>query len=136
MNIFTEVLFLFVFVYALIILKLPDMTKDDYIFQKFSIFVSLFCFYFVLQALNTLRCNSMVSMSDLVKNSFIVAISGVLGLTVYTDLLNMEWSHDYIEQYIPPNSPKYIFSLVVTISIILFIAGVRILQMVLSAQNQ
>jgi hypothetical protein len=136
MNIFTELLFIFIFIYLIIILKFPDTSKDDYIFQRFSLFISIFCFYFIIKIISKIRHNCKIHINEILNDSLLIAICGVLGYTLYTDLIFMSSTREFMEYMIIPNVSRYTNALIITMSIISFIAMIKIIQLLFITSDQ
>lgn len=134
MNLFTELLLIFVFIYVLIIYKFPNTATDNYILQKLAFFILLFCFYFVIQMINLLYNGCKINMHDVLLNCLYVAVSGVLGYTLYVDLSLMSCSKEQFNQYISHTSP-YMSALMITLSITLFITFVKVIALLFTTST-
>jgi hypothetical protein len=114
------------FVYAMLFFKLPDIDDGNILQHKFIIFLSLFCFYFLVQIIGKIKNKCKIDINDITTKSLTVAVSGVMGYTLYQDLGMMEWSRNYINNF--NITSRYNRCLYITVIITLFISVVRILQ--------
>lgn len=126
MNIFTDLLFLFLFLYSVLFFKIPDIENDNYINHKFILFIAIFVFAFTTQIIAKLRNNCKIDHIDTTSKSFQIAIASIIGYSLYIDLNVMEWSKDYLSSVI---NSKYSLYLVVSIIMIMFIATIKIIQL-------
>ena len=124
MNIFTDLLFLFIFVYSMLFFKIPDVETDNYIYHKLIFFVTIFLFTFVSQILMKLRNDCTIVAREIFNKSLEVAISGLIGYSLYIDLTIMESTKEYMVGY-----SRYILYLMIAITIILFIGIVKIVKL-------
>ena len=124
MNIFTDLLFLFIFVYSMLFFKIPDVETDNYIYHKLIFFVTIFLFTFVSQILMKLRNDCTIVAREIFNKSLEVAISGFIGYSLYIDLTIMESTKEYMVGY-----SRYILYLMIAITIILFIGIVKIVKL-------
>lgn len=155
MNILIELFFIFLFLYAIIIFKFPDLDShllssdessgsgedtdknDNYLWQKFVLFVSIFCFYFILQMIGKITSNCTINISEILGNCYVVAVSGILGYTVFVDLGNMTWSSENMNEFIISlDGNRYMFTLIVTLFIVMFITVVKMLGLMVSYNDQ
>ena len=87
MNVFLNVLFIFLFMFTILIFRLPNIYDGRFILHKFVIFVSLFCFQFILMLLSKISNKCKIDIVDIMKNSFMTAIYGILGYSIYNDFI-------------------------------------------------
>ena len=66
----------------------PSMDKHNknYITHKFIIFVTLFCFQFVVLILSKIKNKCKINIHDIVSDSLLVATSGVIGYSLCNDI--------------------------------------------------
>ena len=55
MNIFIDLIFLFIFLYSIMFFQMPDVETDNYIRHKLFFFVALFIFTFITQVISKIR---------------------------------------------------------------------------------
>lgn len=131
---FIDLLFILVFIFSMFCLQVPNVKGDNYILNKLIIFVFLFCFYFVLQIIKKIKNNCKINLDDTTKNSLIVALSGSLGYSLFTDLTIQKYSKDYMGTI--TEGSKYILYLVITIGIIMFIAIIKIIEFLIISNKE
>lgn len=125
MNIFTNLLFIFIFVYIALYCQFPNINNDSYIFHKFIIFILLFCFQFIVQLLIKVKNKCKININRIISKSMIIALLAVVGYSVYIDLNYMDYTKNYFESF--AYDPKLIY-LMATIMIILFISLYKIIE--------
>lgn len=126
MNIFIDLVFLFIYLYTILFFELPNVETDNYIHHKFFLFIALFVFTFVTQIISKIRNNCRIDQLDIMNHSIHVATIGIIGYSVYTDLNTMEWSKDYINNMI---TSKYSLFLMIAVIMVLFISTIKIIRL-------
>ena len=129
-----DILFIFLFMYLMFWIQIPNIENGNNMLNKFVVFVSLFCFYYVLQIIKKIKSGCKINLDEITKNSIIVGLSGSLGYSFYTDLLTMDFSKKYIE-YINDSS-KYFLYITIVISIILFITVIKIIELLITSNQE
>ena len=131
MNILVNLFFLFIYVYLSLIFKFPNIATNNYILHKFYIFLSLFVFQFMLVMCTSTLNGCTINLKDCAINALSVATSGIIGYSIYIDLL----CNGTIKQYkLNGFKPAFLY-LNITILIILFISFIKVLQMLIMTPN-
>lgn len=128
MRALIDSIFIFAFVIMLFALKMPSIEDDNYIRHKLFIFTGIFMFDFMLQTVKKLRSKCNIKTETILFNSLKTAMFGIIGYSLYTDLIHMEDTKDYF------NLLEYSFSkkiVLVTIMIVAFITLMKVLEIVL-----
>ena len=116
--------------------KSSTKKNDNYLWHKFTLFVSIFCFYFILQIIGKIRTNCIINISEILGKCYVVAVSGILGYTLFVDLQIMGWSSENMNKFITSlNGNRYMFTLVVTLFIIMFITVVKLMALMISISD-
>jgi uncharacterized protein with PQ loop repeat len=113
-------------------MKLPDIDNDNYIEHKFYIFLSIFIFDFMLQTIKRVRSKCVVKTEDILFDSLKTAVAGVVGYSIYTDLIHMESTKDYFENLGHSLIKKLA---VIALIIVTFIVIVKVTEMVLLSKE-
>jgi len=95
MNIFTDLLFLFVYIFTLLYFQMPNVANNNYLTHKFYLFISIFGFYYIIQLIKRIRNGCSVDPYIILQQSLNMALFCVLGYSLYVDLLYMDWSQGY-----------------------------------------
>lgn len=90
MRIILDPLFIFIFVFSLLFLKIINVDNDNYIGHKVMIFTAILIFDFGLQIIKRIRSNCIIKANKVMDDSLKVAIIGTLGYSIFQDLLMME----------------------------------------------
>ena len=132
MNIFTDLLFVFIFLYTIFYFEVLDIGNDSYILHKLILFILLFGFYFIVQVIRNLKTKCYSDIYQVINKSMYVAITGIIGYAIYTDFLHMESTKDGFANIIADDKVKY---LVVSSIIISSISIIKILELIFTAKS-
>jgi hypothetical protein len=97
MNIFTDTLFLFVFVFTMLYFDLPNISDGHPILQKFYLFVSICLFYFVVQLIKKIKNKCNIEPYALFQQSVMTGIICILGYSIYVDFTLIESYKPYFD---------------------------------------
>lgn len=125
MNLFTNLLFTFIFLNIIIHFNLPNMNNDSYIQNKFMLFISVFLFQVAIAIIVSIKNNCKIIFKNIIQNSLMQAIFSVIGYSVYVDLINMNSTKEYM-MYKINNS---IQPITISIVIIFFMSSVKLLEL-------
>jgi len=95
MNIFTDSLFLFVYIFVLLFFGIPDMHNNNYVKHKIILYVNILWFYYIIQLIKKIKNKCPIVPIDIFKDCLKFATYAVFGYAIYVDLLYMDWSKDY-----------------------------------------
>lgn len=130
MNIFTDILFLFIYILTLFFLRIPNITNNNYITHKFYLFVAVFGYYYIIQLIKKIKNGCKVDPYSILYQSLNMAIYCVLGYAIFIDLLYMDWSKDYFGS-IENQSKRFITCAFV---IILFVTLIKLMITIFKTQ--
>jgi hypothetical protein len=80
-----RLIILFVFVFALLLLNIPQLNESDYPSQKLYIFSGVFIFEFVTITFLSIYHRRVIDIGKIVKESFLSALLAAVGYSVWTD---------------------------------------------------
>jgi hypothetical protein len=92
MNVFTDVLFLFVYLIILFYFKVPDITNTNYLLHKLVIFISLLVFYYILEIIKKIKGKCKIDQKKIMGEALNNSLYGVIGYSIYVDLMYMNFS--------------------------------------------
>lgn len=95
MNIFTDVLFLFVYIMTLLYFRIPDVANNSYLTHKFYLFLSIFGYYYVIQMIKKVKNKCKIEPYDILKDSINMSLFCVLGYSIYVDMVHMDQTKSY-----------------------------------------
>jgi hypothetical protein len=97
MNIFIHLLILFIFIFALLMMNIPQIAEDQYIQQKIYIFFGIFIFEFIVSIFITIQRKCVIKLSVAAKSSLQSALVAVVAYSIYNDLdrTGNEWITSY-----------------------------------------
>ena len=125
MHIITNTLLIFFFLMGTLYLNIPNIHTTNYIGHKFILFISLFCFQFVVDILSKIINRCSIYIKDIAYNSLLVATAGVIGYSLYNDL-----HYNGINISFFKSGSKFTYMNVAVI-ITLFIAVIQIIRLVI-----
>lgn len=113
MNIFTDTLYLFIFMFVMLQFDIPDINDDNKILHKFYMFVNISIFYFLVKLIKKIKNKCKIEPIVMFKQSIMTALLCVLGYSFYIDFTLMEQIKDFFEY--PEEKTKKIFMICLTI---------------------
>ena len=128
MNLFTNLLFTFIFLNIMIYFKFPNINNDSYVQNKFMLFVSVFLFQIATTVIVNIKNECKIIFKDIVQNSLMQAIFAVIGYSIYIDLIIMGSTKEYMKNKVNPA----ISPIVVSMVIVFFMATVKFAEMSLT----
>jgi RsiW-degrading membrane proteinase PrsW (M82 family) len=96
MNLFTDALFMFIYLFALFYFGIPNIKNDNYLMHKVAIFIAIFAFNYVIQLIKKIRNRCQLDPINILVNSLFVGLIATIGYSIYVDLIHMSWSKDFI----------------------------------------
>lgn len=133
MSIFTDLLFLFVYIFTLLYFQMPNVANNNYLIHKFYLFIAIFGFYYIIQLIKKIKNGCSVDPYIILQQSLNMALFCVLGYSLYVDLLYMDWSQGYFGDIEIVNHTKRF----VTISfiIIVFVGVIQLFGLMFKAKE-
>lgn len=107
MNIFTNILIIFIFVYVLLYFKIIDVENGLYIQHHVAIFMLLFFFQFCTLILVKIKNQCGIDIGGAINHSLKIALAGVIGYSIYIDLIFMEQTKGFMASLIESEYAKY-----------------------------
>lgn len=113
MNIFTDTLFLFVFIFAMLYFDVPNINDDHKILHKFYLFISISIFTFLTQLIKKIKNKCKIEPSLIFQQSIMTGIVCILGYSLYIDFTLMERFRDFFD--FPDDKTKKLVIVAMTI---------------------
>jgi len=85
MQLYVKLIILFIFVYALLLLNILQISDKNIIGKKMYLFVGLFTFEFIISGLAAFYNKTMIDAKKNIKNSLETALIGTLSYSIYLD---------------------------------------------------
>lgn len=134
MNIFIDAVFLFVYLMALLYLKLPDVLNTSYLTHKLFIFIETFIYFYMIQLIKKIRDKCKIDPYELLQSSVVWALCSVIGYSIYVDMLYMESTKLYF------GAPDCVDPLkryaVIALIIVFFVALIQLMQLLFQAESK
>lgn len=96
MNIFTDILFLFVYILAMLYLELPDIKNNDYPLHKLYLFISIFAYYFIVQIIKKIKNKCVIDPFIILQDCLMIALFCVLGYSIYVDFKYWNYTKEFM----------------------------------------
>jgi hypothetical protein len=116
MHIFIHLLILFIFVFALLMLNIPQIEHDSYIKMKLYIFSSIFLFEMLISIFITIYNKCIVNIGKIARQSLQSALVATVAYSIYNDMVLMSSSLLPDQENVPANN------LMITVIITAFVA--------------
>lgn len=123
MNLIIDPLFIFIYLFALFYLGIPNIDSEDLLKHKLVIFLAVFCFNFALQLIKNVRSKCLVRSDRILNDSVITSLIAVIGYSICTDLAVMEYTKDWVAETFTNYNKK---SVIIALTIAVFIALAKI----------
>ena len=120
MNIIVNCLLIFIFIFVSIIIGVPGIEPGNLIKNKIFLFGGLTMFELILKSIYKIRnkCNN-INLKHIINDSLIIGVFGVIGYSIFIDLLNMESTRNTILPYLKnPNSHAFVISVIISVFIL------------------
>lgn len=131
MNIFTDAVFLFVFLFVLFYFQMPNINSDNYLKHKIYLFAFVLIFSYILNLIKTVKKGCKIKATALLKEALKIGALIVIGYSLYTDFLQMSWSKDFFSKYNDCAAP-YCSYLTAGVVITLFTTLIKSLEFIFS----
>lgn len=95
MNLFTDALFILIYIFILFCLRMPNIESNNYIKHKVYLFFGIVLFVFILKLIKQIKNKCSVDTNSIIRNSLIYATSGIIGYSIFTDLAHCGWFESY-----------------------------------------
>jgi len=124
MNILIDPLFIFIYLLIMLYARVPNIDDENFIKHKMYLFACIFLFDIVLQTMKRIKSKCIIKMGNVLFDSLKTATAGIIGYSIYTDLLNMDFDMG--------NDRGRLYRLtIVALTIVTFITLIRIAEMIL-----
>lgn len=132
MHIVANIILIFLFLSIIFFFRFPNLNNGRLITHKFIIFITLFCFQFIILTLNKIRNKCVVDVQEIAYDSLTVAVSGVVGYSLYNDINYGGVTIRYFR--LDTTNPRMVY-LNVSIIITLFIAFIKIIKLMINSNS-
>jgi len=133
MKIFIDPLFLYLFVFALLYLKIPNVETDNYITHKILLFLGILIFDFALQLIKRIRSSCIVKTDEVFSESIKTALYGIIGYSLYIDTTIMTSTKDYLMNYNCSYNQKIA---IITVFIITIISLAKLMDVIIFPKDK
>lgn len=131
MNIFTDILFLFVYIFAMLYLEMPNINGTDYPIHKLYMFISIFSYYFIVQIIKKIKNKCPIDALAIIQDCLIVSLFCVLGYSIYVDLKYWNYTKDIMTTFNGDDFTtiikKYVMVAIIIVSFVTMVQFIKIL---------
>lgn len=120
MNIFTDALFLYIFLFVVLYYKVINVESDNYIKHKLLLFFTVTGFAYLIQLIKKIKSRCIVSPKALAFESIKMGTLAILGYSIYTDFVHMQWSSDYMASFDDINKRYLAIAFIMIAFIVIF----------------
>ena len=117
MNLFTDVLFLFIYIVALLYFKIPDVFNNNFLLHKLYLFVFVFIYFCGIDLIKKLKNNCKMNASLMLQKSINMSLLSIIGYSIYVDMLYMDDTKNYFGKFEEINEIKRIITIGLIISL-------------------
>ena len=104
MNIFTDIVFIFVYVFVLLHFNIIQPEKTTIAMQKLQIFLAVFIFASILYVIKSIRKQCPINTWDAINSGLLIAMFAYIGHTLLFDFWYETGSRGFIENKIKNSS--------------------------------
>lgn len=123
MNVITNSVFIFIFIFVSLVIGIPGAEDNNIIKNKIFLFGGLFIFQMMLKFVYKIRyhCTD-TNLKSIVNDSLLVGTYGIIGYSLFIDMLNMKNTRDMILPYTKNmNSHALLISAIISLFIMICI---------------
>jgi len=122
MNVFIDILFLFIYLLVLFYFKVPNITNNNYLWHKLLLFIFVIAYQYILEIIKKLKNKQDVEPFQILQDCVYYGLYSVVGYSIYIDLMYMNFGcDDGVSINIDDDVKRYIIASVVISTFILFI---------------
>ena len=126
MNAFINIFFIFIFIFGILLFKIPDIDNNNYIIHKLVIFSLLFIYQFILLILSKIKNKCKIDILNICEYSIETATIGIIGYSIYTDLQFLEFN-DLTIGYIDDPKMRYLYVTIIITLLLTFVNTMKLL---------
>lgn len=126
MNTFINIFFIFIFIFAILFFKLPNIDNRNRLLNKLILFSLLFIYQFMLLIISKVKNKCKIDFLEVFIYSIETATLGVIGYSIYNDL---EYSKLGYEEslYMTDNKIQYVYIALIIALLLIFVNTIKLL---------
>ena len=97
MNQFTDIVFIFVFVFIILHFGVVNISTTNIVAQKLYIFTAVTIFSWLMNSIKSIRRQCPLKVWDIISNGLIIGIFAYAGHTLFIDMLYIPETHAWIK---------------------------------------
>ena len=126
MNTFINIFFIFIFIFAILFFKIPNIDNGNRLLNKLILFSLLFVYQFTLLVVSKVKNKCKIDFLEVFTYSIETATIGVIGYSIYNDLeyFKLETGESL---YMSDNKVQYVYIAIIIALLLTFINTIRLL---------
>ena len=90
----------FIFIFIALNIGIPGVYKDNYLQNKIILFIGFFLFQLLTNSVSKIQSKCKAKMSNIINDSFFVALLSVIGYSIFLDLSMMKNTNTLIAPFL------------------------------------
>jgi len=126
MNTFINIFFIFIFIFAILFFKIPNIDNGNRLLNKLILFSLLFVYQFTLLVVSKVKNKCKIDFLEVFTYSIETATIGVIGYSIYNDLeyFKLETGESL---YMSDNKVQYVYIAIIIALLLTFVNTIRLL---------
>ena len=126
MNTFINIFFIFIFIFAILFFKIPNIDNGNRLLNKLILFSLLFVYQFTLLVVSKVKNKCKIDFLEVFTYSIKTDTIGVIGYSIYNDLeyFKLETGESL---YMSDNKVQYVYIAIIIALLLTFINTIRLL---------
>lgn len=117
----------FIFIFISLNIGIPGVYKENYLQNKIILFIGFFLFQLLVNAVSKIQSKCKTKMSNIINDSFFVALLSVIGYSIFLDLSMMKNTNTIIAPFL---ENVHLTNLLLSGIIASFIFSTKVLQII------
>lgn len=126
MNTFINIFFIFIFIFAILFFKVPNIDNGNRLLNKLILFSLLFIYQFTLLIMSKVKNKCKIDFLEVFTYSIETATIGVIGYSIYNDLEYFRLGNGE-SLYMTDNKVQYVYIALIITLLLTFINTIKLL---------
>ena len=124
MNSFINIFFIFIFIFGMLLCKIPNINNRNLMVHKLIIFSLLFIYQFSLLTISHIKSKCKLDFLEIFKYSIETAVLGVIGYSLFNDL-KYSSGLDINSMLVMNDKTKYLYIAIIISLLLVFVNTVK-----------
>lgn len=126
MNTFINIFFIFIFIFAILFFRIPNIDNGNRLLNKLIIFSLLFCYQFTLLVISKVKNKCKIDFLEVFTYSVETATIGIIGYSIYNDLEYLKLGNNE-SLYMVDDKVQYAYIAIIISLLLTFINTIKLL---------